>query len=435
MLQVNISVGLANILFWMFTELFVLLLPFQTTRLVAREWLTHALKRGQKISLRRSFLDRLPYNGDIQPVQPRLKLGITLVRLSVVLASAYLGYALDGAIVEDNSRFPVVGTLDTVWEPGDKSSLTDNSGREAAAMAKLSCLRILADDRVTLYKGYFGGEKILCEDGDATFETKALLHANTDQNLKFPTRGESMSGMRILESTESKPDYKLEKEKERIVFSRKETAGEISIVLIEKRNSISGTPGMWCSFGFTRTKGNGFEIDVTMLLSASCDVQIREFHRTLRPKPLNMPPCMSFFHQVADAIVIHRRATSIPRRKGKSVRAAFDVAGLSIGIAVAVLAGGMWTCLQVVRWRRGGEEPVDVLSPEGVARLWGGDKFGRTRSSANDSDLFIAFDGTSKLAYLGSSDSEGGVVRDDLESGSGSDENTWGSWPLERGVH
>lgn len=403
MLRLDTSVGVANILLWGFTEVFVVLMTFQATRLYARHSLDKLLMRGKKISMRSStkIIDSLPYNSDLQPVPSGTKISLTAVRIGVIAISVYLGYALDGVVRREKNNFDVRSSIDVAKALDSK--LTENSGEDIAAMAKLSCLCIKSNSDVELYKGYIDASgDILCEDGFSTQEKEVLLAANIRPLEETPTEGQSMAGIKLftqlLKDDNAVPGLSVTAKSitySALDSSGKETGDNCRIVLLEKK------PKNICEFGFRRSAGSEFVDSVDLRIATSCDVQVVEYSRMLGPKPRSMPPRMAFLHQVIDATVVSHSTNTAPTRMGKEVIASITTIGLVAAIAVALLSTvGSLVMWWLLRRRR----TQDLTSPQGMALVWGCEKYGRGVADLNGGDLFIGFDKKRQIPYLGSHD-------------------------------
>lgn len=411
-LHLGISVSLANILLFLFTEVFIVLMTFHTTRLAARYLLNRQLSHGNKVPLTTtaySIVDSLPYNSDLQPVSGPIKLGLTLCRLTVIAISVYVGATLEGEVRHDTK--PLNISFSTGMAPVPGGLLTNNGGPDMSATAKLSCLRLINDHGGILYKGYMAvaGSQIFCEDGLATFEEKILLQAEFREGSASDVTGLSMKGMNILRA-KTQPDVTVSDTS--IVYSPPTEDGTSSgdsckIVLHEEKDG-----GQDCVFGIRRMAGRGFLTPIDLNITTTCKLEVLDFSRMLSSKPTFLPPGVSFLLQVLDSMVISRETTEKgPDRRTDSVSAVIGVDGLATAIVVAIVATALgislWVALRV------GNIQSDFTSVKGVAELWGEEKFGTGTISSDDSGLFVALEGEDKTPYLGSID---GVSKADRKS-------------------
>lgn len=317
MVQLDISVNLANILLWLFLEVFLLLMAMTATSLIVRYSISKTLLRGNDVPLNPNsnlnlIIDKLPYNSDLHLVHKCLKLPLTLCRLAIIAITIYIGANLGAEPREQTNPVPVSSTL--FLGPRSDALLISNSGDDISAMAKLSCLRIVTNNKIHLYKSFiFDNEEIICEDGVATFSKSLLLEAEIRATFRTPKEGLDMSGMPMFEST-------FENESARQGLKRSGTAltvnitdesgtvGNVStrIVLIEPLENGK------CLFGFWRSAGDGFEKRVDVKLHAQCTLQIAALERMFWPKPVFVPPRMSFLFQVIDAALLAKRETKAP---------------------------------------------------------------------------------------------------------------------------
>lgn len=393
MVQLSISVPLANILLWTFTEAFIVLMSFHGTRLLARYLLNHRLSRGHQVSLTSapSLVDALPYNSDLEPLPRRAKLVLTAVRFAAVAISVYVGAALDGAVAPNHRTF--AATLATGIATKDVGNLTRNDGNHIPAMAKLSCLRIMDNNNVALYRGYVAEGDILCEDGSMTYTKETLVHA---QIRPDPSYGSSMdlSGLNLID-VEAKGGLSVTDKA--VTYNSTDEQGNrkesVRIQLISREGDL-------CTFGVQRSKGSGFDLDLYITLTMTCEVKILEFKRMLAPKPSWMPPRMSFLYQTLDALVLSERVTTAPTRKGGNVQATITLGGLATAIASAAII----TVTSIVLWlalQQGGVKK-DFTSVKGLAEMWADEKFG----GVSQDGVFVVLPKEGGSPYLGSMDGE-----------------------------
>lgn len=401
MLHLGISMSLANILIFLFTEVFIVLMGFHATRLAARYVLHRQLSQGQKIPLTTpsSVVDALPYNSDLQPISPTPKLLLTLCRLFVIAISVYVGATLDGEVMHDTQPFRVTKSIAVSHHA--TRELTENTGTDISAVAKVSCLRLINDHRGILYKGYMAGSEVICEDGSVTFTEDVLIQAEIRDNYTSDFKGLSLKNMPI---THGAAKAGANVSDTQIVYERKgvnlDTAadanGKVTITLVKKftRNE--------CIFGFHRSPSDGFNAPITLEISMLCDLEEVEFPRMLSAKPEFMPPGISFLLQVIDGMIVSTITNVAPRRKANAVMAMISVPGLAVGMMVALLATGLaiglWVALKL------SDVKSDFTSAKGVAELWGEEKFGERQMNGDFCGLFVALENEGKKAYLGSMD-------------------------------
>lgn len=401
MLRLGISVSLANILIFLFTEVFIVLMGFHATRLAARYVLHRQLSSGQKIPLtnRSSIIDILPYNSDLQPVGATPKFLFTLSRLFVIAVSVYVGATLDGQVMCDKSPFKVTSSISVAHR--SSRVLTDNTGTDISAVAKVSCLRLINDHRGILYKGYMAGYEVICEDGSATFTKNVLLDTEIRENFTTNLDGLNLKNMAILTGAEEAGANVSDSS---IVYKRKsdgstsspEDIGTITITLLKRITNEE------CVFGVHRSLGGGFNVPITLEVTAICDMEVIDYPRMLSTKPEFMPPGISFLLQMINGVIVSSMPKATPRRKASSVIAVMSVPGLAIAIVVAIVATGVAIGLWAAMKRS--DIKSDFTSVKGVAQLWGEEKFGRKRSNGDDCGLFVALQDEGKKAYLGSVD-------------------------------
>lgn len=377
-------------------------MTFQATRLFARYTLNRRLERGKKVRLSSTtgLLDSLPYNSDLQPVEGFVKVSLTALRIGAIAISVFLGYALDGTVRPNETPFAVSSAIDVASDLSNV--LTVNSGEDITSMAKLSCLRISNNNDVYLFKGYVGGDDIICEDGMYTYSTKVLIASEIRSGQPVVLEGESMNGMNILNSVRRNgkliPGLNISDRSityERLDRSGTATGDECRIVLNARK-----ADGL-CEFGVWRSAGSGFLNPVHLKITTSCQVQILGFPRMLHWKPVSMPPRMSFLYQVIDAIIVSVEAKTAPRRMGSRVVATVTFASVVVIVIIAIsstLASiGLWLSLRNGKMK-------DLMSPRGIASLWGSEKYGQGSSELQTEDLFVALDENARLPYLGSMD-------------------------------
>lgn len=401
MLRLGISVSLANILIFLFTEVFIVLMGFHATRLAARYVLHRQLSSGQKIPLtnRSSIIDVLPYNSDLQPVGATPKFLFTLSRLFVIAVSVYVGATLDGEVMYDTSQFKVTSSIGVAHSSARE--LTDNTGTDISAVAKVSCLRLINDHRGILYKGYMAGYEVICEDGSATFTENVLLDTEIKENCTANHDGLTLKNMPILTGAKEAGANVSDSS---IVYTRKmdgstsspEDIGTITITLLKRITNEE------CVFGVHRSLGGGFNEPITLEITAICNMEVIDYPRMLSTKPEFMPPGISFLLQMINGVIVSSTTKVAPRRKARSVIAVISVPGLVIAMVIAIVetgaAIGLWAALKA------SDVKSDFTSVKGVAQLWGEEKFGMKRSKGDDCGLFVALQDEGKKAYLGSVD-------------------------------
>lgn len=377
-----------------------MLMTFHTTRLVARYLLNRQLSHGNKVPLtpRFSIIDSLPYNSDLQPVSRPIKFALTLCRLAVIVISVYVGATLDGEVKHDTRTFKVHSSTSIAPVVGGK--LTNNMGDDMSATAKLSCLRIIHNHSGILYKGYMAGSEILCEDGLETFGKKWLLKADFREGKLSEVAGLSMKGMNILRAN-TQPGVTVSDTSIMYSPSAEDSdsfAGESCHIVLHKEYEEEEGDRK-CVFGVRRTAGSGFQDPIDLNLTTTCAMEVIDFSRMLCTKPTFLPPEVSFLLQVIDSMVVSSKDDYSPERKTQSVMAVMSVGGLATSVSVAAIA----TALGIALWvaLRVGSIKSDFTSVQGVAELWGEEKFGTARFSY-DSGFFVALEGEGKTPYLGS---------------------------------
>lgn len=388
-------------------------MSFHATRLLARYILSQQLSRGDKISLTpaASLIDALPYNSDLQPLPHRAKLLLTLFRFAAVAVSVYVGAALDGAVAPENGSF--AATEATAVATKSTEALIENTGLHIPAMAKLSCLRIVDNNHVTLYRGYVASQTILCEDGVMTYTKKALVSARIRDEDETKDQGEDISSLNIADQ-EPQSGRLVKNDKSIVYYRRVGTDSDspeetLRIVLMQRRGDA-------CSFGVRRSSGSGFPEKVDVKLTTTCNVRILDFSRMLAPKPSFLPPRMTFLHQTLDAIVVSERVDGGPTPKGDVIQATITLPGLVTVVVTAVVI----TVSSIVFWfaLRSTSVKKDVTCVKGLAEIWGEEKFGTTSQDG----VFVALAAEGGSPYLGSVDGQKslgkkGMDLSDLEDG------------------
>lgn len=399
-MQLGISVSAANILLWVFTEVFIICLTFNLTRLYASRQIYNKLEAGGKIAMPStlSLIDRLPYNQDLLLLNDRTKLALTVVRFCVVIISFYLGSILNGAVRRSRHSFDVRSAIEI--SSLNATKLSKNFGNDIAAMAKLSCLRILNNNHVVLYKGYIASdEDIVCEDGLVTYSINVLASAQIRTGKQTPETGISMEGMNILNVSEE-DESSVDVSSLAIVYRERDDVGKYTgeqvRIVLNKR-----TENGLCQFGLERSAGGNFQIVVNLQVTTTCMVQIVDYSRLIKPKPDFLPPRMSFLYHVLDATVVRVNETVPPVRKGSLVEATLTVTGLCVGVSVA-LVSSLTTIFYWCSMRR--KTKLDITSAKGMANLWLCEKFGLKPEESSSDNMFISLDKQRKCPYLESSD-------------------------------
>lgn len=399
MIHLGVSVGIANILLWIFAEVFIVIMTFNATRLYASKINQGRLATGEKIPVPStlSLIDRLPYNGDLLIVKEPTKLVLTILRVVAVIVSVYLGSILDGEVRHVGHRFEVTSVIDIAKL--NMRKLSENSGNDISAMAKMSCLRIHNNNDVVLYKGYIGSKQdIVCEDGLATYTTQILVAAQIRAGESTPESGISMDGMSILKGLDSNKN--VNSSSFSVIYRKQSHSGndideQIRIVLNRKMKDNM------CEFGLQRSAGGGFQSVVDLKVNTTCSITIVDFDRLIQPKPPWMPPRMSFLYHFLDSVVVCADGITAPAQRGTTVDASVTVSGLCIGVFVAVVS----TIVSTLLWATmRGKQKVDLTSPEGVANLWHCEKFRLKLEESSFDNMYIALDQQKKCPYLGSLD-------------------------------
>lgn len=391
------SVGIANVLLWCFTEVGVVLLTFAVTRQISSYLLTRKLNSGKKVKLssKLGFIDRLPYNGDLRASDNAVKLCFTILRLGAIAASVYIGADLDGAVQNGHDRFTVTKSIDIA--PTGGYALSENTGNDIAAMAKLSCLRILNNNDVVLYKGYILlDEEILCEDGLVTVSEKVLVAAQIRPSPTPPKRGIPMNGLNLYNATDvyGNKVQGLQVASRSITYQSQLVRDYVSIVLLNKTND-----GL-CRFGLHRSTGSGFASSVHLVLTTNCSLRVVDFSRLIHEKPDYMPPRMAFLYHFLDAVVVSTDKTNVPDRKGTNVVASISLAALCVAISIATMS---LATMAVLRCATGRRVMVDLTSAEGVASVWHFEKYGKPTSTTS-MDFYIVLDEQTRSPSLLSMD-------------------------------
>lgn len=406
MVQLGISVGLANVLLWAFIEVFVLLMITTATALMGRQSINTQLLRGKEVTINgpNDLVDILPYNGELQPVRRAFKLPLTVVRLIIVAISIYICAMLDGEPEEDATPFRVSAA--TSVSPAEGASLITNNGLEISSMIKLSCLKILNNNDVVMYRGYAGEGIIICEDGVDTYSEDILLEAELRSGFETPETGEDLTGMNILESAVENENLAsgMNISDTAVIFSEIDESGAVEdvstrIVLLERMNERNK-----CVFGMWRSNGTGFELRTDLKITTTCSLQTNAFDRLLRPKPDSIPPRMAFLHQIVDAVLVSHREENAPRRKDVKIVASLSLAAIILGSIVAFISTSL-ACGFAIAVRHGAVRP-DLTSVGGVADVWASEKYGK------DSD------GTLLFQWIVADGGQGSVVCVSKEDGS-----------------
>lgn len=369
MIQLSISVGAANLFLWLLVEVFLILLSHTATRLVARFSVNRRLLSNSNISLNgpKDLIDKIPYNGDIFLARPPLKLVLTLYRICIVGISLYIGLNLDGDRELSRNPFPASSETFLSTTAGD---LTSNSGDDLNAMAKLSCLQVVDNNLVLLYKGYVSpSEHILCQDGNSTESENILLKAEIRATFRTPKTGLNISDTAMSTSAYDAQLTFIDLDYNRLVVNATDEEGlpinvAARIVLMKRLGEGK------CQFGMWRSKGLGFSARVDIKVEASCNLRIAAVDRLLRPKPEFLPPRMSFLFQIVDSILLSKAAEEAPHLRKETIVATFPLRAtilLAVGIAVSA---GIYIVFSLIIRR--GRIKNDLFSARGVGDVLGG---------------------------------------------------------------
>lgn len=380
MVSLVLSVGVVNFIVFVFTKLLLHIMCKTSNSLMARHFVSKQLVRGKDVKFNPSpnLIDQLPCISDYR-LASHLKIPLTLIYLAIVGVSVYITASVDGENAKNPEAFPVSSAL--FLGPRSGGSLISNSGEDINSMAKISCLRILNNNEIVLYKAFVGSDfDIICEDGQDTFSKRILFKAEIRAAFRTPKTGKDMQDMPIYNSTFGNEEARkgLELSNTALSVNKTDELGMVQdvatrIVLIERSEEEM------CIFGIWRSAGDGFDVRVDIKLHASCRMQVAALELMLLPKADYLPPRMSFLYQVMDGILVSQRKTEVPSlRDNERVVATLPLATIIVGFATAALCMISAAALYVVV--RCSKVQEDVSTETGVAAVLAAGMFAGTDS-------------------------------------------------------